>query len=68
MADSFFKSTSNFYIIEGRYIPKEQIRVKLYEKLSKCKNKKSVRNTCIKLLKELSESVEHDGGDDIGER
>ena len=68
MADSFFNSTGEFYIIKGRYIPKEKIQGILYEQLSKCKNKKPVRNTCIRMLRELSSSVERDGGDDIGKR
>jgi len=67
IADSFFKSTGNFYIIKGRYIPKTEIQNKLYKELSKCKNKKAVKSTCIKMLKELSEGIVPEGGNNIGE-
>lgn len=67
IANAFFKSTGSFYVIKGRYIPKDEIQGILYERLAGCKNKKAVRSTCIKMLKELSENIEKDGGGNIGE-
>jgi len=66
IADSFFKSNGDSYIVKGRYIPKEQVQGMLYEKLSKCKNKKAVKTTCIRILKDLAGGSGRKGGDSIG--
>ncbi len=55
IADSYFKSTGDYYIIKGSYIPKKEIQEILCEKLLKCKTKKAVKSTCIRMLKDLSE-------------
>ncbi len=59
IADSYFKSTSDYYIIKGNYIPKKEIQGILCEKLLKCKTKKAVKSTCIRMLKDLSEKEEN---------
>ncbi len=66
LADSFLKSAGEFYVIKGKYIPKEDIREKLYEKLSKCKNKKSVKATCIRMLRDISKSILEGEEEDLG--
>jgi len=67
IADSYFNSSGNYYIVKGQYIPKAQIQNILYEKLSKCKNKKAVKSTCIRMLRELTSNLGKKGGHDIGE-
>lgn len=62
-ADSYFKSSGDYYIIKGRYIPKAEIQAQLYEGLLKCKNKKQVKVTCIRLMKKLSEDIGRKEGD-----
>lgn len=58
IADSYFKSSGDMYIIKGQYVPKREIQEILYEKLSKCKNKKAVKSTCMKMLNELAGKME----------
>lgn len=66
LADMFFNSKGDFYVIKGGLVPKSEIQTKLYEKLSKCKNKKEVKTTCRKMLNELSGDKPRRGGKDLG--
>lgn len=61
IVDSFFKSTGNFYIVKGKYIPKSEIQNMIYEEISKCKNKRAVKSTCIRILKGLTQKIKKEG-------
>lgn len=67
IVDSYFNSTGSSYIIRGRYVPKSEVQGAIYAAISKCKNKKAVKATCIKILKELGKKVEKEGGGPGGE-
>lgn len=64
IADSYIKSKGDFYIIRGQYVPKKEIQDKLYSALSKCKNKRTVKSTCIRILKELTGEIKKRGGEE----
>ena len=63
IVDSFIKSTGNYYIIRGQYIEKSEIQSMIYAQISKCKNKKAVRSTCIKILKAITSEVARKNGE-----
>jgi len=65
IVDSFIKSTGNYYIIKGKYIEKSEIQSMIYSEISKCKNKKAVRSTCIKILKALTSEISRKNGEEM---
>lgn len=50
----YFRPKGNFYFINGKKVPKEEIQNILEEELSKCKSKKEVKRVCIRILKKMS--------------
>ncbi|MBQ7669003.1 MAG: hypothetical protein IJS47_06725, partial [Clostridia bacterium] len=52
--DSFFNARGDFYLIGENMIPKQELQERLFKEIAKCKNKRDVRNACIRIRKEYN--------------
>lgn len=52
--NSFFNAKGDYYIIGKNKILKTDLQERLYREISKCKNKRGVKNVCIKIRKEYT--------------
>jgi len=60
--NSFFNAKGDYYIIGRNKVKKSELQERLYREISKCKNKRAVKNVCIKIRKEYANRGRRNNG------
>lgn len=60
--NSFFNAKDDYYIIGKNKVKKVELQERLYKEISRCKNKRAVKNVCIKIRKEYASKEQRNNG------
>ena len=60
LVDRFFRSSGKYFYISGKQVKKADVYNRINKELKNCKNKKMVREVCLKTLRIMSAEIKRD--------
>ena len=60
LVDRFFRSNGKYFYISGKQVKKVDVYNRINRVLKSCKNKKMVREVCLKTLRTMSAEIKKD--------
>lgn len=59
LVNSFFRSKGKYFYISGNPVKKSEVYARINRELEQCKNKKMVKEVCLKTLKSMSHEIKN---------